>query len=100
MTDDFLYTTLGRTGRRVFRLGLSASYRPGKAAVHEALDQGLNYFFCYGFDTHMIKVLRELPASRRQELLVVPTAYSFVEEAKAWLGRRRLAPAPAPAAGD
>jgi len=33
-------------------------------------------------------------------LLVVPTAYSFVEEAKAWLGRRRLAPAPAPAAGD
>jgi aryl-alcohol dehydrogenase-like predicted oxidoreductase len=77
MTDDFLYTTLGRTGRRVFRLGLSASYRPGKATVHEALDQGLNYFFCYGFDTHMIKVLRELPASRRQELVVATGAYNF-----------------------
>jgi HAE1 family hydrophobic/amphiphilic exporter-1 len=33
-------------------------------------------------------------------LLVVPVAYSYVEDAKAWLARRRLAPAPAPAAGD
>jgi len=33
-------------------------------------------------------------------LLVVPVTYSLVEGAKAWLGRRRLAEAPAPAAGD
>ncbi len=77
MPEDFFYTTLGRTGRRVFRLGLSASYRPGKAAVRLALDEGLNYFFCYGFDTHMIKVLRELPASRRQELVVATGAYNY-----------------------
>jgi len=33
-------------------------------------------------------------------LLVVPVAYSLVEEAKVWLARRRLAQAPAPAPGD
>jgi len=75
--QDFLYATLGRTGRRVFRLGLSASYRPGKAAVHLALDEGLNYFFCYGFDTQMIKALRELPPSRRQGLVVATGAYNW-----------------------
>lgn len=33
-------------------------------------------------------------------LLVVPVAYSYVEDAKAWLARRRAAVAEAPAAGD
>jgi len=35
-------------------------------------------------------------------LLVVPTGYSFVEDVKAWLARRRTGPveAPAPATGD
>ncbi|MCX6637687.1 MAG: efflux RND transporter permease subunit, partial [Acidobacteria bacterium] len=35
-------------------------------------------------------------------LLVVPTGYSYVEDVKAWLARRRTGPveAPAPAAGD
>ena len=75
--EDFLYTTLGRTGRRVFRLGLSASYRPGQDAVRLALDEGVNYFFCYGFDTQMIKVLRELPPSQRQDLVITTGAYNW-----------------------
>jgi HAE1 family hydrophobic/amphiphilic exporter-1 len=33
-------------------------------------------------------------------LLVVPVGYSFVEEARAWFGRRRPVPVPAPATGD
>ncbi len=33
-------------------------------------------------------------------LLVVPTAYSLIEDAKAWLARRRPARAPLPAVGD
>jgi HAE1 family hydrophobic/amphiphilic exporter-1 len=33
-------------------------------------------------------------------LLVVPTSYSLVEDAKAWLARRRLAEVPVPATGD
>ncbi len=74
MDDDFSYTTLGRTGRRVFRLGMSGTYRPGRQAIREALDAGINYFFCYGFDSHTIAVLRDLPASRRQELVIASGA--------------------------
>ena len=33
-------------------------------------------------------------------LLVIPVAYSLIEDVKAWLARRRRLPAPAPAAGD
>jgi aryl-alcohol dehydrogenase-like predicted oxidoreductase len=78
--DDpsFTHCILGRTGRRVFRLGLSASYRPGKETVHRALDEGVNFFFCYGFDTQMTAVLRDLPRSRRQDLVVATGAYNLV----------------------
>ena len=34
MVEDFAHATLGRLGSRVFRLGLSGSYRPGKPAVY------------------------------------------------------------------
>jgi HAE1 family hydrophobic/amphiphilic exporter-1 len=33
-------------------------------------------------------------------LLVVPVAYSMVEDVRIWAGRRRAAPAAAPAHGD
>jgi len=33
-------------------------------------------------------------------LLVVPVSYSYVEDVKAWLARRRAAALEAPAAGD
>ena len=78
MGADFLYTTLGRTGRRVFRLGLSASYRPGKAAVHLALDEGVNYFFCYGFDNQTIGVLGDLTPSTRANCIIATGAYNFL----------------------
>ena len=65
MRDDFLHATLGRTGPPVFRLGLSASYRPGERTVERALDEGVNYCFCFGLDWQMIRVLRRLPPSRR-----------------------------------
>lgn len=78
MSGDFLHTTFGRSGWPVHRLGLSATYRPGKAAVHKALDAGLNYFFCFGLDTHMIKVLRELPARDRERCLIATGAYNYI----------------------
>lgn len=77
MGNDFLHTTLGATGMPVFRLGLSATYRPGKAAVHKALDAGLNYFFCFGIDTHMIRVLRDLPRPERDRCIIATGAYSY-----------------------
>ncbi|MBI2890626.1 MAG: aldo/keto reductase [Nitrospirae bacterium] len=69
---------LGRTGIKAFPLGLSATYRPGKETVAKALDEGINLFFCFGFDSHLIKVLRELPASRRQQLVIVTGAYNLL----------------------
>jgi aryl-alcohol dehydrogenase-like predicted oxidoreductase len=76
--DTFLHTTLGRTGLPVFRFGLSASYRPGKRAIHRALDEGVNYFFCYGFDTHMTGVLREVLPSNREKYVVATGAYNYI----------------------
>jgi len=78
MADDFLHTTLGRTGLRVHRLGLSASYRPGQAAVRRAVELGLNYFFCYGFDSHMTAVLRDLFQKDREKYVVATGPYNFI----------------------
>ena len=78
MDSDFLHSTLGRTGIRVHRLGLSATYRPGKDVVYKALDEGLNYFFCYGFDNQMIKVLREAFKRDRERYVVATGAYNLL----------------------
>jgi aryl-alcohol dehydrogenase-like predicted oxidoreductase len=76
--NDFTHTTLGRTGLPVHRLGLSASHWPGKKAIHRALDHGLNYFFLYGFDLQMVRVMRDLPAADRERCVIVTGAYNYV----------------------
>lgn len=78
MNTDFLHTTIGNTGLKVFRLGLSASYRPGKQTVYKALDEGINFFFCYGFDNQMIRVLREAIKSRREDYVIATGAYNLL----------------------
>jgi hypothetical protein len=78
MTDDFAYSTLGKTGPRVYRLGLSGTYRPGKEVIHKAIDAGVNYFFCYGFDGQMTKTLREEFKTRRDKLVVSTGAYNLL----------------------
>ncbi len=77
-TNDFHFATLGRTGIRAFRLGLSASYLPGQRTVERALDEGVNYFFCYGFDLQMIRVLRRLSADRRDRITIATGAYNWI----------------------
>lgn len=78
MTRDFTLATLGRSGIPVCRMGLSATYRPGKAAIHEALDRGVNLFFMYGFDTQMTSVMRDVLRSGRQDIVVVTGAYNLL----------------------
>ncbi len=65
-------------GKRVCRLGLSASYHPGREAIHAALDAGLNLFFCFGFDNQMISVLREQLPRQRDKFVVVTGAYHLI----------------------
>jgi aryl-alcohol dehydrogenase-like predicted oxidoreductase len=76
--NDFLQTTLGRTGIPVFRLGLAGSYRPGEQVIRGALDEGVNYFFCYGFDAQMIRVLRGLSADQREKVVIGTGAYNYI----------------------
>lgn len=78
MDETFSHTSLGSLQRPVCRLGLSASYRPGRETVKAALEAGVNLFFCYGFDGQMTGVLRDLPPNQRQQLVYVTGAYNLL----------------------
>ena len=78
MNGESLQGVLGRTGMKVHRLGLAASYWPGQRAVERALDEGMNFFFCFGFDWQMIRVLRRLPADRRDRIVIATGAYNYI----------------------
>jgi aryl-alcohol dehydrogenase-like predicted oxidoreductase len=77
-SNPFTHTLLGRTGIPVFRLGLSASYFPGVAAVGRAVERGVNLLFLFGFDVQMVRALRELLPKQREKLVVVSGAYNLV----------------------
>jgi len=78
MTQDFLHTTLGRTGIPIHRVGLSASYRPGTRVIRRAIDEGINLFFCFGIDNQMISVIREIPPAEREKFVLVTGAYNLL----------------------
>lgn len=78
MKSDFAHGVLGRTGMPVHRLGLSATYRPGKKAIFKALDGGINFFFAFGWDTQMTGVLREVFRSNRDKYVLATGAYNLL----------------------
>lgn len=78
MDSDFLHTTLGATNKRIHRVGLSATYRPGIRALQRAIDEGVNLLFCFGIDTQMISLIRGIPPSQRSGYYVVTGAYNLL----------------------
>jgi aryl-alcohol dehydrogenase-like predicted oxidoreductase len=76
--SDFLIAPLGKLGTPVFRLGLSASYRPGKDTVLAAIDSGVNYFFYFGFDTQMTGALRDAIRGRREQFVLATGGYNWI----------------------
>ena len=68
-------TTLGRTGLKVGRLGISSSYGAPAAAFEEAFERGCNYFvmgsFMKGRSKEMIKAIRSISQRGDREKLVV-----------------------------
>ena len=46
LVEDFKKRILGRTGLRVGRLGVAASYGAPAEAFEEAFEKGCNYFYC------------------------------------------------------
>ncbi|HVP07519.1 MAG TPA: aldo/keto reductase [Candidatus Acidoferrum sp.] len=78
MTRDFASATFGSTGVRVRRLGLSATYWPGKKTIYKGLDNGVNLFFLFGFDRQMVTSLRDILKTNRQDYVVVTGAYNYI----------------------
>jgi aryl-alcohol dehydrogenase-like predicted oxidoreductase len=78
MTGDFKHTILGKTGIPVHRLGLSASYLPGKRTIHRAIEAGINYFFAYGFDFQMIRTLRDIFGKDRDKYIIATGPYNLI----------------------
>ena len=78
METNTTHTVLGNTGLKVHRLGLSASYRPGAAALERGAERGINYFFGYGFDGQMTRFTRKLFARDRERYVLATGAYNLV----------------------
>lgn len=78
MERDFLHCPLGKLQTPVFRVGLSATYRPGRKVLHKALDEGLNYLFFFGIDTQMVGLVRETISKRREQYVLATGAYNFI----------------------
>lgn len=78
MNNDFLYSTLACSHQPVYRLGLSASYRPGKKTVFKAADAGVNYFFGFGIDTQMTGAIREIVKKDRDRYVLATGAYNLI----------------------
>lgn len=78
MSNSLTHTVLGSTGIAVHRLGISATYRPGKQAIYRAIDEGANFFFAFGVDTQMRSVLRDVFKSKRQGLVLATGAYNLL----------------------
>ena len=78
VSDDFTHCEFGSHGPRVLRLGFSATYRPGADAIHRALDAGMNFLFCYGWDRQMIQVIREMSPAQRRQCVIATGAYNFI----------------------
>jgi len=68
-------STLGRTGLKVGRLGISSSYGAPAAAFEEAFEKGCNYFvmgsFMKGRSKEMIKAIRNISKRGDRDKLVV-----------------------------
>jgi aryl-alcohol dehydrogenase-like predicted oxidoreductase len=78
MNQDYTFTTLRNTGMPVHRLGLSGTYWPGKKTIYKALDEGLNFFFCFGIDKQMIAVLRDVLRRDREKYILATGAYNLL----------------------
>lgn len=77
-TSSFLETSLGKTGIKVHRIGLSATYRPGKETIYRALDEGINFLFGFGIDTQLTGVMREVLKHNRERFVIATGVYNYI----------------------
>lgn len=91
MTPDFHWDTLGRTGLKVGRLGVAASYGAPTAAFEEAFERGCNYFYTGSGRRRaaMAQAIRNIcRAGHREKLVVAVQTYARMGLAtEKWLSR-------------
>ncbi len=72
-------TTLGRTGLRVSRIGLSGGYKAPARAVERAFHEyGINYFYWSPRRSGMKEALRSLAGNRRDDLIIAVQSYDHL----------------------
>ena len=86
----FEQRTLGRTGLRVGRMGIAASYGVPAAAVERAFEHGINYFYWGTFRRNPFgEAIRNLKPQRERFVLVVQS-YSRIPKLVGWSVERAL----------
>ncbi len=70
-SDEFLFRTLPHVGKRVLRLGLSASYGLDERGIRDALAAGMNYVFWSRWSKPLTAALRDEIRKDRERLVVV-----------------------------
>jgi aryl-alcohol dehydrogenase-like predicted oxidoreductase len=88
--NDWQTTTLGKTGWKVFRLGLASSYGADERCVQVAFERGVNYLYWGSMRTAKFGAgLRSLK-SRRDEFHLVIQSYARVAAMVPWSLERAL----------
>jgi predicted aldo/keto reductase-like oxidoreductase len=83
-------TILGRTGLRVGRMGIAASYGVPGASVERAFEQGINYLYWGSIRRKAFaQAIRNLKSQRERMVLVVQS-YSRLAKLMAWSIERAL----------
>jgi len=82
----FERVSLGRTGLRVTRLGVAASYGTNEAMVEAAAERGVNYFWWGALRTKkMARGIKAVARKKREDLVVVLHAMSRTPSAMSTL---------------
>lgn len=88
--ENWTETVLGRTGRRVGRLGMAGGYGVPAAAVERAFEQGINYLYWGSLRRDAFaQALRNLNG-KRDRLVLVVQSYSRIAALVGWSLERAL----------
>ena len=87
---DFTNALLGRTGRAVCRLGVSASYGVPGDAVERAFEQGVNYLYWGSMRRESFGAALRRLAPRREQFLLAIQSYTRAAWLMGWSLERAL----------
>ncbi len=91
--DDYRERILGRTGLRVGRLGMAASYGAPAEAFEEAFENGCNYFYLGGGrrKAGMKQAIRNICGrGQREKLVIAIQSYARSGHLMEWIFKNRL----------